>query len=377
MTTPLITIFVRHSGDCKYAGDEFCKRCNCRKHLRWTQDGKQYRRKAGTRSWQEAEQQKRRLEDELTGRAPTETKDARMPVSTAIEKFMQAKRNDGLEEPTLQKLQKTCDRVRDFAEKDGLFTLDSITLVHLTNWQWSDYFGTVNSLRANQERVKSLFRYFHNAGTIAKNPAAAWKRIKGKVEQVSGFTAEDYKKVADAAKKTGSQKLYALVRLMRFGGLAILDAACLERSQIIRNGESYRVQLTSRQKTSKKSQPQMIDNAVPPELGRDLVSVLNGNPRYVFWNKPGEDAATSAEKRDAVKFWQKQLRALLDKAGFPDATSHKFRHTLAIEMIRHGATFEDVAAALGNTVAVVAKFYSHEWSKVRQGRTDAAIKAAW
>ncbi len=92
MTTPLITIFVRHSVDCKYAGDEFCKRCNCRKHLRWTQDGKQYRRKAGTRSWQEAEEQKRRLEDELTGRAPAETKDARMPVSTAIEKFMQAKR---------------------------------------------------------------------------------------------------------------------------------------------------------------------------------------------------------------------------------------------------------------------------------------------
>jgi transposase-like protein len=35
------------------------------------------------------------------------------------------------------------------------------------------------------------------------------------------------------------------------------------------------------------------------------------------------------------------------------------------------------AATLGNTVAVVAKFYSHEWGKVRQHRTDAAIKAAW
>ena len=376
-TAPLITIFVRHSKGCKYEGDEFCKRCRCRKHLRWTQNGKQYRRKAGTRSWEEAEEQKRRLEDELTGRAPAETKEARMPVSTAIEKFMQAKRNDGLEEPTLQKLQKTCDRIRDFAEKDGIFTLESITLVHLTNWDWGQYLGTVHSLRTNQERVKSFFRYFHNAGVIAKNPAAAWKRIKGKVAQVSGFTAEEYKKIAEAAKKSVSQKLYALVRLMRFGGLAILDAACLEREQIIRNGESYRVRLTSRQKTSKKSQLQMIDNAIPHELGRDLLSVLNGNPRYVFWNKPGEDEATPAEKRDAVKFWQKQVRALLDSAGFPNATSHKFRHTLAIEMIRHGATFEDVAAALGNTVAVVAKFYSHEWSKVRQGRTDAAIKAAW
>jgi hypothetical protein len=46
-------------------------------------------------------------------------------------------------------------------------------------------------------------------------------------------------------------------------------------------------------------------------------------------------------------------------------------------MIRTGSTFEDVAAALGNSVAVVAKFYSHEWAKVRQGKTDAAIKATW
>jgi len=31
MRAPLITIFVRHSADCKYMGDEFCKRCKCKK----------------------------------------------------------------------------------------------------------------------------------------------------------------------------------------------------------------------------------------------------------------------------------------------------------------------------------------------------------
>jgi hypothetical protein len=67
MEPPLLTIFVRHSADCKYAGDEFCKRCNCRKHLRWTQNGKQYRRKTSSRSWPGAEEAKRRLEGELTG----------------------------------------------------------------------------------------------------------------------------------------------------------------------------------------------------------------------------------------------------------------------------------------------------------------------
>jgi len=31
MEAPLITIFVRHSKECKYVGDEFCKRCQMQK----------------------------------------------------------------------------------------------------------------------------------------------------------------------------------------------------------------------------------------------------------------------------------------------------------------------------------------------------------
>ena len=377
MEAPLITIFVRHSDGCKYEGDDQCKRCQCPKHFRWTQNGKQYRRKAGCRTWEEAERRKRLLEDTLTGVPTTKAKEAPMLVADAARVFMQAKRNDGLEPPTIQKLEKTCERIREFAEGSGAFTLDSVTQIHVTTWPWDKYFGTTHSLRTNQERVKSFFRYFHNAGTIAKNPAAAWKRISGKVEQVSGFSEKEYEKIITTVKKSGDQKLHALVQLMRYGGLAIIDAACLERSQIIQHKKDYRIRLASRQKTSKKAHRQMIDNAIPPHVGRDLVSVMNGNPRYVFWNRADEDEATDVKKRDAVKFWQKQVRKLLDNAGLPSATSHKFRHTLAIEMIRHGATFEDVAAALGNTVGVVAKFYSHEWAKVRQGRTDKAIKAAW
>jgi integrase/recombinase XerD len=376
MNAPLITIFVRHSAGCKYAGDEFTKRCNCRKHLRWTVNGKQYRRKAGSRSWERAEEAKRRIEDELAGRTPVAA-ESRMAVAEAVKVFMQAKRNDGLEPPTIAKLQKTCDRIQEFCETAGVFTLEGVSLIHLTTWPWERYFNTTHSLRTNQERVKSFFRYFHNAGVIPKNPAAAWKRIKGKTEQASGFTEMEYEKIIETAKRLGDRKLQSLVHVMRFGGLAIIDAACLERSQILHKGDEYRIRLASRQKTCKKSQRQMIDNAIPPAVGRDLLSVLNGNPHYVFWNRAGTDTATDAEKRDGVKHWQKQIRALLDAAGLRNATSHKFRHTLAIEMIRHGATFEDVAAALGNTVGVVAKFYSHEWAKVRQGRTDAAIMAAW
>ena len=401
MTAPLITVFVRHSAGCKYAGDEFCKRCNCRKHLRWSQNGRQYRRKSGSRSWTGAEEAKRRLEAELTGeKGVAEAPQGPMLIADAVRTFMEAKRNGGLEPPTLQKLQKVCDRIREFSEASGVYTLEGVTLIHLTTWPWSRYLKTTHSLRSNQERVKSFFRYFHNAGAITKNPAAAWARLKGKTEQVSGFTPAEFARILAAIPKVErkqtysgnerknrvqmlkgtkdlQQKLRALVLVMRYAGLSIIDAACLERSQVFREGNSYRIRLKSRQKTSKRETLQRIDNAIPPSVGKALLTVANGNPVYVFWNRDGEGRGTDTEKRKAVTYWHKWIRALLDTAGLPDATSHKFRHTLGIEMIRHGGTFEDVAAALGNTVAVVAKFYSHEWAKVRQSRTDAAMKAAW
>ncbi len=67
MVTPVITIFVRHSADCKYAGDEFTKRCDCKKHLRWTQNGRQFRRKTGARSWAEAEEHEAAARGPISG----------------------------------------------------------------------------------------------------------------------------------------------------------------------------------------------------------------------------------------------------------------------------------------------------------------------
>ncbi len=371
--TPLITIFVRHTPGCKYAGDEFCKRCNCRKHFRWSKGGKQFRRKAGTRSWTEAEDNKRRLEAQLAGVQIPASLKAKMTVADAVDTFMAAKRNDGLEPPTLQKLAKVTARILDFCNSDGVYALEAVNLTHVSTWPWNRYFKTTHSLTINQQRVKSFFRYFHNGGILTHNPAASWKTVKGKTAQVLGFEPKEFEHIL----KTADRRIRALILVMRYAGLAIIDAATLERTNIREDNGGYRIYLSSRQKTSKRHTLQAIDNAIPAKVAKELLAVLNGNPRYVFWHGGKSGEGTDAEKREAVKHWQKKMRTLLDEAGFPTATSHKFRHTLAIEMIRAGATFEDVAAALGNTVGVVAKFYSHEWVKVRQGRTDKAIKATW
>ena len=100
---PSVTIYVRHTAGCRYSGDETWKRCDCRKHLRWTFDGKQYRRSAKTRSWAIAEDVKRTKEEQykngdvagavalVTPTAPVGT--GRPTIADKIPLFVIAKRS--------------------------------------------------------------------------------------------------------------------------------------------------------------------------------------------------------------------------------------------------------------------------------------------
>ena len=145
---PVITIFVRHGKDakgepCKYTGDEFEKRCRCRKHLRWSLNGKQYRQKAGTRSWAEAEDVKRELERQLSGREPEPSPDASPKlISEALELFLTDKRLQGLKGDGIEKYDRELNRLRVYCENRGVFTVQGITRELLTEYAatWPDLY---------------------------------------------------------------------------------------------------------------------------------------------------------------------------------------------------------------------------------------------
>ena len=120
-----------------------------RKHFRWFQNGKQHFQTAGTRSWTKPEELKRDLEDKLAGRKPAiDAPSDRLTIAEACERFMQAKKNAGLEAPSLQKL---VDRIAMFCASSKLEYLDQVDLTHVTGWDWSQYFKTTHSVRTNQK----------------------------------------------------------------------------------------------------------------------------------------------------------------------------------------------------------------------------------
>jgi len=102
---PSITIFVRHAPGCKYREDETWKRCNCRKHLRWSHDGKQYRRSGNTRSWEQAERERRKLEEgfEAGGKPTAVTHDGKT-IARAVELFLLEKKTEGIKGGVLKNM---------------------------------------------------------------------------------------------------------------------------------------------------------------------------------------------------------------------------------------------------------------------------------
>ena len=63
------------------------------------------------------------------------------------------------------------------------------------------------------------------------------------------------------------------------------------------------------------------------------------------------------------------LHAVFKKSGVAKAHAHRFRQTMATELLGRGASFEDVADVLGNSPEIVRKHYA-KWSPARQARID-------
>ena len=122
----VVTVFVRHSADCKHRNKgEFYQACKCRKHLRWTFQGKQYRKTAGTRSWERALEAKRFMEAKVTG-TPLKEK-APQSLANAVVVFLKDKQNQGITAKVIGKYTRELARLREFCESKSVFLVRDLT----------------------------------------------------------------------------------------------------------------------------------------------------------------------------------------------------------------------------------------------------------
>ena len=152
---------------------------------------------------------------------------------------------------------------------------------------------------------------------------------------------------------------------MKHSGLAIRDAVTLPRSEILRD-KYYRI-VTSRQKTGTH-----VSVPIPDAVAKEILTVLNGNPQYVFWN------TGTGKEQSLVTNWQHDLRTVFRTAfgQKTDFTPHCLRDTFAVDLLSEGTPMEEVARALGNSQKVCEKHYA-KWVGSRQARLDSFVTASW
>jgi integrase/recombinase XerD len=372
LQAPVVAIFVRHSVDCRYKDDEQWKRCTCRKHLRWTYDGRQYRQSARTRSWDEAEKAKRQIEDSYAsgGKAPVQENNLKT-IESCVESFIAAKQSQRVTAAVVGKYRRELGRLETFLASRGIMFPNQVRLDDLYAFRntWDGIYSSTMTQQKAQERLRGFLRYLHDAGHIERVPRLSPIQV---VEPPTMPLSEtECQALVDAVplefrNTQQAQKARALIRLMRHSGLAIQDASTLERANIVHDPPKklHRI-VTNRQKTGTH-----VSVPIPEDLAQELLAVLNGNPRYVFWSGIGL-------KESSPKKWQRRFRKLRVKAGLPDFHPHQLRDTFAVDLLSKGVPLEEVSKLLGHeSIKTTEKSYA-KWVPERQDRLDSLVTATW
>lgn len=393
MSTPVITIFVRHGfkngKPCKYTGDEFSRRCTCPKHFRWTSNGKQFRKKAGTRSWERAEEGKQRLLEQLTAdpkAAPVESPDMPRTIQDCVDLFLMDKKVQGVSDGVVSRYKSELGRFQLYCEKEHVFTVPRITRELLTGYAstWEQHYQSSNTRASVRERLRSFLRYCFECRWLDRIPAvpkveaneaptlpltaAEYARILATIDSVRPLRF-DAKGVTRLLNPETKARLRALIQLMRYSGLAIQDAVKIRRTDIIHDKAKgiYRV-VTARQKTGTH-----VSVPIPTEVAEEVLAVKSHNPEHVFWTG-------NSQGRSQVIMWgSRYVRPLFEAAGVRSGhmVSHRLRDTFAVDLLEKGVPLEEVSKLLGHeSIKTTEKHYA-KWVKGRQDRLDSLVIGTW
>jgi len=409
----MLSVYTRHSADCPRVQDGSWKRCKCPKWIWGTLDGEFVRRSARTRSWEQAEEFRRNLEQPPTAPpvpspslpvsevAPTQLtsphrsmqaspltsygmppQKKRITIQYAVEKYLTDAKSRGLEKATLSKLDTTFQKqFLPWAIGEGFEYLDEIDLDAAQNFRstWTD--GALAKSK-KQERLIGFFWSCVRRGYITQNPALEMGKIKVIHVPTDYFPRDEFDKIVDATYVYGDPRggfipledlrlrLRAMTLLMRWSGLRIRDAVTLEKPRL--QGDNLFLY------QAKTGTPVYVP--LPPFVVKTLNELPPGarpNPRYFFWSGNGEP-------KSAVANWQRAFRRLFEIAAIKklDGTlkrchPHMFRDTFAVENLLAGIPIDQVSLLLGHaSVRITEKSYA-PFVKARQLQLQESVRNAW
>ena len=357
--TAMLTLQRRHSEKCpdRNKGPNHLKcRGRCPLRVCGTVDGKRVRESLKTRDLQRAARRITEIEDRTSNKP-------RKKISDAVTIF-----SDRFEQNSVETKRRYRRILRYFTE---FCSSASLTYVNQVEFENMDHYGPtrrrLKSWDKDVELLTQFFEFCRDRGWTAINPAKALKKSRrGEANDIVPYTRDEIISIIAACDQIGRSsyerlRARAMVLLMRYAGLRISDVVTLSRDHIrgnylekrtIKNNKRIRVEL-----------PPVVLEALdvlptPKAAARD-------NRRFFSNDSTG--------LRSLVKGAWRTMDAVFKRSMVQRAHPHRFRHTLASELLGKGGSIEEVAAILGDSPATISRYYA-KWTPEYQGRQDALIR---
>jgi integrase len=295
----------------------------------------------------------------LTGKLELTDDDLKVNVADAIKAYREFKQKRS--DDTKRKIRLLTDRLQAFLEQRGIVNIDHVKLPDLSAFR-ETWTGSPTTQRRDQEILKSFFWFCFHSDFIRKNPVIHLDPISVNRPKTDPFSHEQQVAIFNALHRFPdeygrcgtaiAQQTKAFVYVLRYTGLAIGDAAKLEKADV----QGCRIR-TWRKKTGED-----VFATVPQFVIGALNAAPHDSEQYFFWSGEGL-LHTRASK------WGNRLRKLFKLAKLEGATPYQFRHTLARDFLESGGSMAELAELLGNSARICERYYS-KWDKRRQDRLE-------
>jgi integrase len=287
----------------------------------------------------------------------------RKPVLDAVKAF--EAHHDHNADETKRRYKRVLRYFTDFCATIDLVYVDQINLETLDRYALPRC--KMRSWVKEVELLRQLFEFCRDREWTAKNPAKCLKvpRIL-EANEVLPYTQAQIIKIIAACDEIGRssyerRRARAMVLVMRYAGLRISDVVTLERGHI--RGKYLMKRAVKNRRLIQVELPQAVLEAL--DVLPVPIAATQNNQRFFYSDTTG--------LRTLVKAACRTLDAVFKRSGVVGAHPHRFRHTLASELLGKDGSLEKVAGILGDSSATIRRYYA-KWTPEYQGLQDDLIR---
>jgi integrase len=230
-----------------------------------------------------------------------------------------------------------------------------------------------STVGVNYDRVKSVFSSAIEDGLIGRNPFAGVPRPRGRKGKVRPLTVDQVAALYDAAeddfKLAVALAATAGVRASEARGLTLDRVHFIQSELVIDRQAAHGSAAFVPPKSANSDRVVPVDDTLLADINRHVGEYGTGDDGVLLFG-------AQTNRMHSYGQWGTKWDRARTKAGLPGVRYHDLRHHYISEMLSHGVSPVAVAAAVGDTPAVIFSVYGHLTAS-DDDRIRAVMRGLW